>query len=114
MNKVLLCDANFCVVPLLKSMQKKFNVAVVGINKNDPCHYLAKESYFIDYSSEAELLELFKDNKFDYIVSGCNDQSYLSSAFVAEKLKKPGYDDYQTALIIHHKDKFREYCETKK
>jgi len=114
-GKVLICDANFCTVPLLKAIKKnRLSVAVVGVKKEDPCHHLSDKSYLVDYSNKDLLFDLVKEGGFDYIVPGCNDQSYISSAFVAEKLNKPGYDSYETTLTIHHKDKFREYSQIKK
>ena len=63
---------------------------------------------------KAKLLKIQKhiiENRYDYIVPGCNDKSYLSLAVIAEKLNYPGFDNYETALIIHHKDKFRVFAE---
>ena len=112
MKNILLCDANFCVLPILEIIQKKkFNLTVAGSLINDPCHALADHSVKLDYSNYNALLEHAEEKKYIGIVPGCNDQSYLSSSFVAEKLSLPGFDNYETALIIHHKDKFRAFAE---
>ena len=42
-----------------------------------------------------------------------NDFSALSCAYTAENLGFPGHDNYETAQIIHHKDKFRAFAEAK-
>ncbi len=113
MKNILLCDANFCVLPILQSiMSKSHNVSVAGSLLNDPAHEIADKSVPINYS-DVELLEKhIIENKYDYIVPGCNDRSYLSLAQIAEKLNYRGFDKYDTVLTIHHKDKFRAFAKS--
>ena len=47
--------------------------------------------------------------KIDAICPCANDFAAISCSYVAEKLGFTHYDDYKTSLIIHHKDKFREF-----
>ena len=107
----LLADANFCTLPLLSSLkQHDVKVYVCGNLLSDPCHLLADGSYDFDYSNRDTLLTTVKEGKFDYLIPGCNDQSYLSCSWVAEQCGLQGYDAYETVLILHHKDKFRDFA----
>lgn len=113
MKNILLCDANFCVLPILQSiMSKGHQLSVAGSLLSDPAHQIADKSVPINYA-DVELLEKhIIEKKYDYIVPGCNDRSYLSLAQIAEKLNYPGFDKYETVLTIHHKDKFRAFAES--
>lgn len=112
MKKILLCDANFCVLPILHSlMNNNYNVSVVGSLLNDPAHSIADNSVPLDYSDVNVLYKHIVEKTYDFIVPGCNDRSYLSLAKIAEELNYPGFDKYETVLTIHHKDKFRSFSE---
>ena len=79
MKKVLLCDANFCVLPILKSiMSKNYSLSVVGSLIDDPAHQIAHNSFLIDYSQVEILYKHIQKEKYNFIVPGCNDRSYLS------------------------------------
>lgn len=115
MKNILLCDANFCVLPILEAIKKRnYELTVVGAKFDDPAHALADNSIKLDYSNVDDLYKYVSEKKYNGIVPGCNDQSYISSSYVAEKLNLPGFDSYETALTIHHKDKFRIFSEKNK
>ena len=115
MKHVLLCDANFSVLPIVQSiMSKKYKLSVVGSIMNDPAHTIANYSIPINYANVDLLYKHILENKYDFIVPGCNDRAYLSLAQIAEKLNYLGFDKYETVLTIHHKDKFRAFAEMKK
>ncbi len=113
MKNILLCDANFCVLPILKSIKNNKNciVSVAGSNLNDPAHNIADYSINIDYSNVELLYKHIKENKYDVIVPGCNDRSYLSLAFIADKLNYCGFDNFETVKIIHEKDRFKTFAQ---
>jgi biotin carboxylase len=92
-------------------MYKKYNLTVIGSLLSDPAHVIADNSVPIDYSNTDLLYSHIFEKSYDFIVPGCNDRSYLSLAEVAEKLKYPGFDNYETVLTIHQKDKFRAFAE---
>lgn len=114
MKNILLCDANFCILPIVASiMSKNHNLSVVGSLKSDPAHQIAHKSIPLDYSNVELLRQHIINNNYDYIVPGCNDRSYLSLAEIADELQYPGFDNYETVLIIHHKDKFKAFAQKK-
>lgn len=112
MKKVLLCDANFCVLPIAQSlMSKNYILSVVGSLLNDPAHQLADKSIPINYADINLLYSHILENKYNFLVPGCNDMSYLSLSKIAEELSYPGFDSFKTSLTIHHKDKFRLFSQ---
>ena len=114
LKNILLCDANFCVLPILQAIKSKgYRVSVAGSLLDDPCHSLADSSVNIDYSDVDLLNKHISEKQYNGIVPGCNDRSYLSLAAIAEKMNFPGFDSYEKVLTIHHKDKFRTFAEQK-
>ena len=112
MKKVLLVGSSFSAAPILFVLKKRgYHVSVCGKHKTDPCHQYADQSFFIDYSNRNDLLDVASSEPFDYLVPTCNDYSYMSSAWVAEALNFPGFDSFNTATILHTKDKFRQLSE---
>lgn len=115
LKKVLLCDASFSALPIMEALKSKgFQVAVCGARASDPCHAIAEQSFILDYSNKEQLFYFFQKNKFDYLVPGCTDVSYLTSAWVANQLELPGYDKPDVIQLIHDKGKFRSYAASKK
>ncbi|MCX4187364.1 ATP-grasp domain-containing protein [Methylophaga sp. OBS4] len=109
-GKVLLVGSSFSAVPILQHLRcRGLHISVCGAYPHDPCHALADDSFIIDYSNKHALLELVDQQDFDYLVPSCNDYAYLSCCWVAEQRTFCGYDDYQTALILHTKHAFREF-----
>ena len=110
--KTLLIGSSFSAVPILLDLKRRgASVTVIGKYKDDPCHLYADHSVFADYSDPEALLQICLDHGFDYIVPSCNDYSYVSAAFVADKLGLPGFDRPETTAILHTKDKFRRFCQ---
>ena len=113
-EKVLLCDAAFSAMPLLAALKAAgFFVAVTSSRPDDPCHALAHQSSPIDYSNRQSLCDLVREHRFDYIVPGCTDVSYLAASSVARTLGLPGFDREEIVNVIHDKGLFREYAQKK-
>lgn len=64
-----------------------------------------------DYSDKELILKLAKDKKIDVICQCCNDFGVYTAAYVADKLDLPGYDDYETTLLLHNKDRFKQFAK---
>lgn len=109
---VLVCDANFSTLPIVFALkQQGYQVACCGSLLTDPCHAIADFSFPIDYSDKSALDALVAEFKPDYLLSGCNDVSYLSAAWVAERRGYAGFDSYSVACQIHQKVLFRQLCQ---
>lgn len=107
MAKVLLVDTNFSSGPIYSELVSMgHEVHVVGNNPND---YLAKISpnyWNISYAETDALATLVKDNRFDFIVPGCTDLSYMSCVAINSG-RFPGLDTPKACEKIFNKGEFR-------
>lgn len=111
-RKALLVGSSFSAAPIFFALKKYgLHVSVCGNITTDPCHQYADASYYIDYSKPEELMRIVEADKFDYLVTTCNDASYMACALVAEKHGFPGYDRFEVATILHTKSEFRQVTE---
>ncbi len=115
MKKALLVGSSFSAMPLLKELKNRsLNVSVCGSYRDDPCHKYSNNSYYIDYSIKGDLLDLVKEENFDYLIPSCNDTAYNSCSWVQSKLKRFfGFDDDKITQKLHNKSKFRDYLRNK-
>jgi len=109
-KKILLIGSSYSALPILFYLKKQgFYVCVCGAYKDDVGHLYANKSFYIDYSDKEELLKLCKKEKFDYIVPSCNDYAYNSASYIASKLNFIGFDDYNITMLLHTKNRFRNF-----
>ena len=108
-EKVLLIGTGATAAPILTAIRDMgFFVGVIGGKKNDICHKLADASHVLDYSDPKSVESVFLNEKYNYIVPSCNDESYFSGSHVASKYNLPGYDSIENTKIIQNKKFFRE------
>lgn len=109
--KALLIGSSFSAAPMLQRLRARgLTVAVCGSLPADPCHQYADESHFVNYADRDALLDLVQRERFDFLVPSCNDTSYMSGAWVASQTGHPGFDAFETAQVLHTKDRFRLAC----
>lgn len=109
---VLLVGSSFSAAPIFFELKRRgHHVSVCGSAPADPCHQYADQSFHVDYSDREALLALVEVEHFDYLVPTCNDFSYMSCAWVAERQGFAGFDHYAVANILHTKNAFRELME---
>jgi formate-dependent phosphoribosylglycinamide formyltransferase (GAR transformylase) len=108
----LLVGSSYSAAPMFFALKRRgLHVTVCGNSKDDPCHQYADASCYIDYSDKAALLEVVSKGSFDFLVPSCNDFAYVSCSWVAQNIAFAGYDAWDTALMLHTKNRFREFCE---
>lgn len=111
MSNVLLVDTNFSSGPIYQFLiQLGHSVTVVGGNPNDALAKSVGEYVQLDYSDVEKTKQLVEDLEIDYLVPGCNDQSYMVCAEINQDGRFPGIDPLQTAEIINNKEKFRRFA----
>ncbi len=111
-KRALLVGSSFSAAPIFFLLKKRgLHVSVCGSLESDPCHQYADASFYIDYSNRESLLSLVESKKFDYVVPSCNDYSYMSCAWLAERFDFPGFDKFDVATIIHTKNEFRRITQ---
>lgn len=112
LKKALLAGTSFSAIPLYHALKShSIALSVCGNATNDPCHSYDSTSFLVDYSDKDALLDIVKSESFDYLIPSCNDYAYLSSSWVAEQLGLPGYDTFETTLILHNKQQFRNFTQ---
>lgn len=114
MQTVLLCDAAFSALPVLFALRRRgFRVAVCGGRPDDPGHRLADRSFVADYSNPDTIVKVAREAEADFLVPGCTDVSYLSSAQAAAVLGLRGFDAPEVAAGLLGKREFRALCRAK-
>ena len=112
MKKLLLLGGSHAEIPMIQAAKKMGYYVITSGNQVDGLGHPYGDQYVqADFSDKEAILQLATEMQVDVICSGCNDFACLTAAYVAEKLGLPGHDSYDTAINIHHKDKYRELAE---
>ena len=112
MKKMLMLGGSHAEIPMIQAARKLGYYVITTGNQADGLGHPFGDAYInCDFSNKEAITELAREQKVDAICSGCNDFAYLSAAYACEKLELPGHDDYETALRIHHKDKYRALAD---
>jgi biotin carboxylase len=114
MKKILILNGSFCEEPIIKKAKDMGHYVVTTGNAPELCgHKFADEYIPCDYSDREAVLKLVQENCIEGIVSCANDFGVITASYVAEKMGWKGHDTYENALLLHHKDKFKQYCKEK-
>lgn len=111
MSNVLLVDTNFSAGPIYQFLiQAGHHVTVVGSNPKDALAKCVDDYVNIDYTNIDKIKKLIFEKKIDYLVPGCNDQSYLVCSEINSDDRFPNIDPIEASAIINNKGKFREFA----
>lgn len=112
MKKVLLLCASHNDLGIIRAIRKLgYYIITTGNKENAPGLKWVDKWIKADYSDKELILRIARDEKIDRICACCNDFGVYTAAYVAEVLGLPGYDSYETTLILHNKDRFKEFCK---
>jgi len=112
MSKVLLVDTNFSATPIHDYLVSEgHEVFVVGGNSQDALAKSAERYVPLDYSDIDRTRALIEELGIDYLIPGCNDQSYRVCSSLNENSRYPGIDRLDTSETINHKQRFREFTQ---
>ncbi len=112
-TKVLIVGKGITAHQIFKNIKKKYQIYICG-KKNDDFDFPKKiTQYKIDYKNKKKILELCKKEKIKFIIPDGNEVSYLTSSYVAKKLKLPGYEDFIKTKTLHNKKDFFTAIKTK-
>ncbi len=110
-KKILILNGDHSDIPLIQAAKKLgFHVITTGNAPHLIGHNYADEYHCADFSDIDEILELSKKLDIDFICSNANDFGAITASYVAEKMGLGGHDSYQTTLILHHKDLFKQFA----
>lgn len=111
MKKVLLLDTNVSSFPIYDYLIKKgYDVYVAGGKPNDCLAKYTKNHINLNYSDIELLKQTIEIHKFDYLVPGCNDMSYICSTKANDTSKFFGLDTTESSETINNKSKFRKFA----
>lgn len=109
---VLLLNISHNELGLIRALhQLGYYILATGNNALLPGKEFVDEYVPLDYSNKDLILELAKSRHIDAICPCVNDFGVITAAYVAEKMNLPGHDTYENTLILHHKDKFKEFTK---
>lgn len=109
---LLVAGGGYADTPMIIAAKRLgFHVTTSGNRAEDMGHAHADAIRLADFSDKDAMLQLAKELSVDAILASCNDFSAISCAYVAERLGLPGHDPYDTALTIHHKNRYRRFAQ---
>lgn len=110
--KVLILCTSHNDLGMVRALRRMgcYIIATGGI-EGMPGEKYADEYICADYSKKELILKIAQDKKIDAVCQCCNDYGVYTAAYVAEKLGLPGYDSYDTTLLLHNKDRFKRFAE---
>lgn len=112
MHKVLLLDTSFSSAPIYDYLVQSGNeVYVIGANTRDFLAKSVKNYINLNYSDVNQTIDIINKLGFDFIVPGCNDQSYQVCAEINTSGKFEGIDTRETTKIINNKGEFRNFAK---
>ena len=108
---LLLCSSHndFGVIRALRKLG--YYIIVTGNRPGLPGQKWCDEFIEADYSDKELILSIAKEKKIDAVIQCCNDFGVYTATYVAEQLRLPGYDSYDTCLTLHNKDLFKAFCK---
>ncbi|MBE0472557.1 MAG: ATP-grasp domain-containing protein [Methyloprofundus sp.] len=110
--KILIAGGGYADIPLIHAAQSLGYHVITSGNKESDLGHIESDQYCPgDFSDPEAMLSIAQEQDVEAACACCNDFSALSVAYVAEKLGLPGHDSFETALTIHHKDRYRAFAE---
>lgn len=113
MNKLLVIGGSHSELPLIEAgLMRGLEVYTTGNRPDHPGHWWSHKYVAADFSNVEAVLSVAKSIGAQYVVPGANDFAMMSAAYVAERLGLPGYDSYETTLLLHRKDRFKDFASS--
>lgn len=114
MKKVLVLNGSFCELPIIEECHRQgFYVITCGNMPDLIGHQAADEYINADYSDYEQILEIVRNNNISHVLTNANDFGCITAAYVDEHMGWHHHDTFQNAVLLHHKDLFKEYIQKK-
>ena len=111
MQKVLILGGSHRDIPLINAAKELgFYVITLGAKKHYKGHSFSNKAYMIDFNDFDAVREVIDNEKVDYLVPGCGEESYLNTVKLADEYKIGNFDKIEIAKLIHNKWKFKKFC----
>ena len=111
MKKMLVLNGSHSDIPLIKSAHDLgYHVTTTG-NLPDLIGHTYADAYVnADYSDYEKILWIAKKEQVDAVCACANDFGAITASYVGEKMGLAGHDPFETTLMLHHKDKFKQFA----
>lgn len=110
--RVLILQAGFNEIGVIQNLKDEGHYVIAIGNQSGLIGQRYVDEYHCqDYSKMDEVLAFAKSKNIDYICACCNDTAVLTAVYVAEKMDLRGYDSYESAEIIAHKNLFKRFAK---
>ncbi len=111
MKKILILGGSHRDIPLIKASQELgYFVITLGDRDYYLGHRYADNYYKVNFNDLTAIKKIIKNQKIDYILPGCGEESYLNVVQIAQELGIGNFDTLETAKLVHNKWKFKEFC----
>lgn len=109
-KKLLLLSAKYADIPFVYAARGMgYHVITTGNKSAQPAHQHANEYIPFNYMDYDGMVNLGRELGIDAVCQGCTDACAITAAYLGEKLNLKGHDSLENTLIIHHKDKFKQF-----
>lgn len=108
---LLLSAKKFDVQFVLAAQNMGYYVITTGNKSDQPAHMYADEYYPANYMDLEQMADVANKLGIDAICQGCTDACAITASYIGEKINIKGHDTLENTMIIHRKDKFKEYIE---
>lgn len=111
MRKILILGGSHRDIPLINEARELgFYVITLGAKEYYKGHNFANKAYMVDFNDLDEIRKIISNEKIDYLLPGCGEESYLNAVKLANEYKTGNFDKIETAKLIHNKWKFKKFC----
>ncbi len=111
MKKILILGGSHRDIPLINA-SKELGFFVITLGNRDYYlgHNYSDKSYLVNFNDLKKVKEIIEIEKIDYLLPGCGEESYLNTVRLSQELGIGNFDKLETALLVHNKWKFKEFC----
>ena len=110
--RILILQAGFNELGVINNLKSEGHyIIAIGNQPGLIGQQYVDEYHCQDYSKMDEVLTFAKNHSIDYVCACCNDTAVLTSVYLAEKMGLKGYDSYESAKIIAHKNLFKRFTK---
>lgn len=111
MKKALLLGGSHRDIPLIKAAQDLgYSVITLGDRNYYLGHNYSDIAYKIDFNDLEKVRNIITQENIDFLIPGCGEESYLNTVKLSEEFSIGNFDCMETASLLHHKWKFKEFC----
>lgn len=108
-KKILIVGVSDYLNPIINILKKKkLRFYLVGLNNNKS--EFNKKIIKINYFDKEKILKIAKEIGITHIIPDCNDISYLTASYIANKLKIQGYEQLRISKLLLNKRLFYFFC----